>query len=225
MVKNAHIVSVVILIMLLSCNSKKKQENQEKNENEVSEFTGAEGEVKIMTLDPGHFHASLVLKSMYEQVDSTVYLYAPEGPELEAYLNAIEAYNTQETNPTAWKTEVYTGPDFLDKMISEKPGNVMVTTGNNQRKTEYIKETVDAGINVLADKPMAIDIDGFELLKKAFASAEKNNVLLYDIMTERYEVTTRLQKAFSMMPEVFGELKKGSPEDPAITKESVHHFF
>lgn len=222
MFKKTHIISFVILITFLSCNSGKKQG---KNENETSEFTGAQGEVNIMTLDPGHFHASLVLKTMYEQVDSTVYVYAPEGPELKTYLDAIEGYNTRQTNPTAWQTEVYTGPDFLEKMIREKPGNVMVTAGNNQRKTYYIKETVDAGINVLADKPMAIDIKGFELLKEAFSSAEKNDVLLYDIMTERYEITTILQKEFSRMPEIFGELQKGSPENPAITKESVHHFF
>lgn len=222
MFKKAHLASFVLLIGIFSCNSGKKQEE---NKSKEPEFTGAEAEVKIMTLAPGHFHASLVLKTMYELVDPTVYVYAPEGPELEAYLAAIEGYNERETDPTKWEMKVYTGTDFLEKMISEKPGNVMVIAGNNQRKTEYIKETVDAGINVLADKPMAIDIKGFELLKEAFASAEKNNVLLYDIMTERYSITTLLQKEFSMMPEVFGTLQKGSLENPAITKESVHHFF
>jgi predicted dehydrogenase len=33
-----------------------------------------------------------------------------------------------------------------------------------------------------------------------------------------------LQKEFSRHPEVFGELDKGTPENPAVTKESVHHF-
>lgn len=212
-----------VLILFMSCDFNKEEE-EIPSQND-SEFTGAEGEVKIMTLDPGHFHASLVLKSMYNLVDSTVYVYAPAGPELEAYLEAIKAYNTRETEPTQWQTEVYAGPDFLEKMIAERPGNVMVTAGNNKLKTQYIKETVDAGINVLADKPMAIDIEGFELLKEAFDAAEKNDVLLYDIMTERYEITTMLQKEFSMMPEIFGQLRKGNPEDPAITKESVHHFF
>jgi ABC-type glycerol-3-phosphate transport system substrate-binding protein len=40
-------------------------------------FTGAKGEVKLMTLDPGHFHAALVQKTMYEMVDSVVHIYAP----------------------------------------------------------------------------------------------------------------------------------------------------
>jgi predicted dehydrogenase len=80
-------------------------------------------------------------------------------------------------------------------------------------------------LNVFADKPMVIDGKGFEQLKDAFEVAKKNNLLLYDIMTERYEITTLLQREFSMIPEIFGELEKGTPEYPAITKESVHHFY
>ena len=63
------------------------------------------------------------------------------------------------------------------------------------------------------------------MLMEAFSIAEKNGVLLYDIMTERYEITAILQRELSMIPEVFGKLASGSADDPAITKESVHHFF
>jgi predicted dehydrogenase len=48
---------------------------------------------------------------------------------------------------------------------------------------------------------------------------------LYDIMTERYEITTILQRAFSMEPALFGTLTKGTAAEPAVTKESVHHFY
>jgi predicted dehydrogenase len=44
-------------------------------------------------------------------------------------------------------------------------------------------------------------------------------------MTERYEITTMLQREFSTLPELFGTLQKGSATEPSITKESVHHFF
>jgi predicted dehydrogenase len=44
-------------------------------------------------------------------------------------------------------------------------------------------------------------------------------------MTERYEITTMLQKELSQVSDVFGELQQGTPEEPAISKESVHHFF
>ena len=45
--------------------------------------------------------------------------------------------------------------------------------GNNRRKAEYITRAVDAGMHVLADKPMAIDAAGFESLRNAFAAAAK----------------------------------------------------
>ncbi len=86
-------------------------------------------------------------------------------------------------------------------------------------------QAVNAGYHVLADKPMAIDKLNFALLKTAFTAAEKKRVLLYDIMTERYEITTMLQREFSFLPHVFGELEKGTVDNPAVTKESVHHFF
>ncbi len=187
-------------------------------------FTGAKGEVKIMTLDPGHFHAALVQKSMYEQVDSTVYVYAPDGPDLEAHLALINSYNTRAENLTAWKEKVYRGPDFFEKMLSEKPGNVMVTAGNNAKKTEYILKTIEAGINVLADKPMVITPEEFPKLEQAFQVAAEKKVLLLDIMTERHEITTILQRELSKRTDVFGTLQTGTPDEPAITKESVHHF-
>jgi predicted dehydrogenase len=110
-------------------------------------------------------------------------------------------------------------------MISEKKGNAVVMAGNNQKKTEYIVKAISAGFHVLADKPMVIDKPNFELLKTAFDAAKKNNVLLYDIMTERYEISTMLQRELSFLPKVFGQLEKGTPDNPAVTKESVHHFY
>lgn len=199
---------------IVACNN---QSNQEKEEVE---------NIRLVTLDPGHFHAALVQKSMYPEVDSTVYVYAPsDGKDLKGHLDLINGYNTRADDATHWKEEVYTGDDFLQKMIAEKKGNVVVLAGNNQRKIDYITQSIGAGLNVLADKPMAIDVEGFQKLEKAFAAAKENNVLLYDIMTERFEITAALQKEFSQKNTLFGELEKGTVEKPAITKESVHHFF
>ncbi len=178
-----------------------------------------------MTLDPGHFHAALVQKYMYDQVSPEVYVYAPEGKDVKDHLERIRRYNTREDNPTEWEAIVYTGPDYLEKMLEQKPGNVMVVSGNNAKKTEYIKKAVSAGINVLADKPMVISHEKFPDLVKSFEIAPENNVLLYDIMTERYEITTILQKELSLIPGVFGDQLQGTADQPGITKESVHHFF
>jgi predicted dehydrogenase len=43
-------------------------------------------------------------------------------------------------------------------------------------------------------------------------------------MTERFEITSILQRELSQRPELFGTLLQGSAADPAIRKESVHHF-
>jgi predicted dehydrogenase len=188
-------------------------------------FKSLSGEIKLMMLDPGHFHAPLVQKNMYSQVAPQVHVYAPPGPELKDYLDRIEGYNHRPDSPTRWEETVYSGEDYLNKMLQDKPGNVVVLAGNNRRKTEYIKKCVEAGLHVFSDKPMCINPQGFEMLRAAFNEAKRQGVLLYDIMTERFEITTLLQKELMHVPEVFGQLQAGSLDHPAITKESVHHFF
>ncbi len=180
---------------------------------------------QLMTLDPGHFHAGLIQKTHLKDLDSTVYVFAPEGPDVQDHLKRVNSYNSRADNPTHWVEEVYLGPDFFEKMIQEKPGNIMLVAGSNTKKTQYIKKAIETGINVLADKPMAINSTDFEMLKEAFAIAEQNKVFLYDIMTERFEVTILIQRMLSQMPDFFGDLEQGTIDQPAITKESVHHFF
>ncbi|MCW3106692.1 MAG: putative oxidoreductase [Segetibacter sp.] len=195
------------------------------NNNKERENKAGSALVHLITLAPGHFHAALLQKSMYDEVDSTVHVFAPGGPEVKSHLALVDGYNNRKEKPTSWSEKVYTGSDYLERLVKTKPGNVVVIAGNNQMKTDYIKRSVDAGLNVLADKPMTISKAGFDELKEAFSDAEKNKVLLYDIMTERYEISNILQKEFSQLRDVFGELQKGTMEDPAVTSESVHYFF
>jgi predicted dehydrogenase len=159
-----------------------------------------------------------------------VQVYAPETPDVKLHLGRIQSYNKRADKPTSWDEKVYTGPDYLEKMLADKRsgatlGNVVVIAGNNQKKTEYIQKAIDAGFNVLADKPLVIDASNFDQLRNTFATAAQKKVLLYDIMTERSEITTLLQRELSMIPAVFGTLEKGTPDNPAVTKESVHHFY
>ena len=185
----------------------------------------ADSTIRLITLDPGHFHAALVQKAMYPQVSPEVHVYAPAGDDLAAHLQRIEAYNTRAENPTRWVEKIYSGSDFLERMCQEKAGNVVVISGNNRQKTEYIQKAVAAGLNVLADKPMAITPAGFEQLRQTFDLAQKKKVLLYDIMTERYEATIAMQRELAQMPELFGSLEPGTTENPGVVMESVHHFF
>ena len=210
-------VLALLVNLCLGCGESKKEVKPTMDDNP--------GEVRLMTLDPGHFHAALVQKTMYEGVDSTIYVFAPEGPEVNDFLNKIKSYNTRTENPTHWKVDSYFGDDYLEKMISQKPGNVMVVAGKNSKKIDYILAAVKAGLNVYADKPLVINPEGFQKLEEAFKIANEKGVMIYDIMTERFEVTTGMQRQFSMLPEVFGQVLEGSKEEPAIIKESVHHFF
>jgi len=206
---------------ILSACAGGSQKNAEKAR---SKFTGAKGEVKLITLDPGHFHAALIQKSMYDQIDPTVYVFAPEGDDVTQHLERIEAFNKRTDKPTAWIEKVYTGSDYLEKMLTEKPGNVMMVAGNNAKKTEYIQKAVEAGINVFADKPMVITPEAFPVLEQTFKTAAEKGVLLYDIMTERHEITNIIQRELTKNPNVFGGLIEGTVEQPAIFKESVHNF-
>lgn len=72
--KNYLVFSMAALLVGASCNTKQ--------EKAAEGFTGAPGEVKLVTLDPGHFHAALVQKVSYPQVSKDVYVYAPTGFEI-----------------------------------------------------------------------------------------------------------------------------------------------
>ena len=45
--------------------------------------------MKLTVLDPGHFHAALLQKTMHPDIDPTVHVYAEDGPQLADYLSKI----------------------------------------------------------------------------------------------------------------------------------------
>src|SRR5687768_6364498 len=110
-------------------------------------------DVRLMTLDPGHFHAGLIQKEMYPGVAPRVDVYAPLGQDLFEHLNRVAAFNRRADKPTAWELEVHTSPDFFERMLRDRPGNVVVLSGRNGVKIDRIAASVKAGLNVLADKP------------------------------------------------------------------------
>ncbi len=181
-------------------------------------------EVKIMTLEPGHFHAGLVQKEMYPGVSPRVDVYAPLGFDLYEHLKRIAGFNNRKDNPTRWEMEIHAGGDSLQRMLTERPGNVVTMAGRNQGKIDRIKATVEGGLNVLVDKPWIINTTDFSKLEATFKAAEAKKVIAYDIMTERSEITTVLQKELIHSPEIFGDMQKGSESDPAVYIESIHHI-
>jgi predicted dehydrogenase len=178
---------------------------------------------KLIIVDPGHFHATLLQKDMYPWVDPRVTVYAPLGPDLLDYLNRISLFNSRQENPTRWALDIHTSNDPMAEMLRGHAGNIVVFTGRNRGKIDRILSALKAGLNVLADKPWIVTSADLPKLEEALALAKSKNLVAYDIMTERYEVTSELQREFVNDPAVFGTLEKGSAREPAVRARSIHH--
>jgi predicted dehydrogenase len=181
-------------------------------------------EFRLITLDPGHFHAALVQKERIPGVARRVAVYAPLGSDLTEHLNRIARFNQRSEVPTGWELDIHTSADYLRRMVDERPGNFVVLSGRNGGKIDLIRASLDAGLHVLADKPWIIRGADMPALEAALATAERRGLLAYDIMTERYEITSMLQRELVNDREVFGEILPGTVDEPAVTMESVHHI-
>jgi predicted dehydrogenase len=212
--------------LLLSCQDPSRHPDSNSSADSSSRNNASTPKpVRLITLDPGHFHAALVQKSMYNDIDSVVHVYAPAGPDVQSHLDKINGYNARPKGPTHWVESVYTGPDYLQKMIADKAGNTVILAGNNREKTNYILQSLQAGFHVLGDKPMVIDDKAFGLLRQAFDTAAAHQLVLYDIMTERYEITSILQRELAALAAVYGAQEKGSPSHPGVVASSVHRWY
>src|SRR5216684_1862881 len=157
---------------------------------------------QLIIADPGHFHAALLQKQMYPGLASRVSVYAPLGPDVLDYLNRIWLFNSRKGNPTRWQMDLHLSEDAMAEMLRDRPGNVVVFAGRNRGKIDRILASLAAGLNVLADS---------------------KHLAAYDIMTERYEVTSELQRVFVNDAEIFGKLERGTATDPGVQARSVHH--
>ena len=181
-------------------------------------------DIRFITLDPGHFHAALVQKEMYPGVARKVHVYAPLGSDLVDHMARVAGFNRRPDKPTAWELEIHTGPDFLERMLQERPGNAVVISGRNRGKIDRVQSSLDAGLHALVDKPWILEEDDLPKLERALATAEEKGLVALDIMTERFEVTTELQRELVNDAATFGSLRPGSEAEPAVYMESVHYL-
>lgn len=182
-------------------------------------------DLTLVTLDPGHFHAALFQREMLPGIAEEAFVYAPLGSDLTAHLNRVSQFNLREDNPTHWRLRVCAGPDFQEKMLQERPGQIVVMSGRNRGKIDRLLGCVNAGLNVLADKPWIIEPEDLAKLEAALDTADAKHVIAYDAMTQRFEITCLLQRAFVGDTEVFGKPVAGSREEPAVSIESLHYLF
>src|SRR5437868_4428877 len=179
---------------------------------------------RLITLDPGHFHAALIQKEAYPGVSNRVAVYAPLSTDLTEHMNRVARFNARAQNPTNWELDVHASPDFLERMVAERAGNIVVLSGRNRLKIHYIQAALEAGLHVLADKPWIIRLEDLPALEAVLDLAARRNLIAYDIMTERYEITSMLQRELVNADEVFGAIAPGSEAEPAVYMESVHHI-
>ena len=180
--------------------------------------------IRLVTLAPGHFHAALVQKRSHPAIHSHTFVYAPLHDDLLAYLDRIAQFNARTLDPTSWRLDIRVGDNFFDQFTREPLGNTCVVTGRNRTKIEYIRAAIQTGRHVLADKPWIIEPDDFPKLETVFHDAEVRDLVAWDMMTERFEITSRLQRELVQDRVVFGTLEPGTSSEPALTLESVHYL-
>ena len=180
----------------------------------------------LVFLDPGHFHAALTLRERHPLVRDEIVVYAPaspddprEGREVVEFLALLEAFNRRPERPTRWRVVVRAGDDPLGRLLGERPGDVVILAGKNDRKMALIRRLHDAGFHVLADKPW---------ITTAAAVGDVRHVLgggawVMEMMTGRHAPTSMVAERLVGEPDVFGGFATGAGE-PSIRLASVHHL-
>ena len=179
---------------------------------------------RLMTLAPGHFHAALLLKEMPPEIFRRIYVYGPLDADLADYMARVAGFNGRADNPTRWQVDVRASEDYLSRFLREQPGNAAVIAGRNRPKIDLILAAVSNACHVLADKPWVIDAAGFAKLAEVFRQADLREVLVWDMMTERFDIATVLQRDLMQDGEVFGDPVAGTPDDPALTLDAMHYL-
>jgi len=173
-------------------------------------------------LEPGHFHAALTLRERHPLVRDEVFVYAPPGPELDAFLELLRAFNARAQQPTEWRPTVYAGKAPLERLVAERNADAVVLAGRNDTRMGTIRRLHAAGLHVLADKPW---VTGPECLADLEATMDAAGALAMDIMTSHHELSARLQRLLVGRPEVFGTFRTDTATGPAISIESTHHLY
>ena len=176
----------------------------------------------LLIFNPGHFHAALVLRERHPSLADEIYVYSEPGPDLDRFLEIVESFNNRQINPTHWRINVHRGKDSLEKLIEDKKGDIVVLAGRNNTKMENIDTLNRAGFAILADKPWVTTEEALPFLRSTMAAGRP---LAADIMTERYEIATLLQKEFLAEEQVFGKIRIEKDSSPSVFKECVHHLY
>jgi predicted dehydrogenase len=181
-------------------------------------------DLNLVVIDPGHFHAALLLGDRHPGLSPHVRVYARFGTDLLDYLARVERFNRRAERPTAWCFEIHAGPDFLARLRDAPAGGLAVIAGRNRGKIALIEAAIGVGLHVLADKPCIIRQDDLPRFERVLAEAGRRGLIVADIMSGRYDITAILLAALHADSAVFGEQVAGTPAEPGVAMVSVHHL-
>jgi predicted dehydrogenase len=178
----------------------------------------------LLFLQPGHFHAALLVKSANERIARDLYVYATPGDERDAFVALIDAFNSRDDSPTDWTLHVHdasSASDALDALIEQRRGQAVVLSGRNDSKLGDIARLHAQGFWVIADKPWVTK----EQTEADLAQACSGEPLAMDIMPNRHEFLARLRKQVADTADLFGEFVTDDAQEPAIELSSTHHLY
>src|SRR4029078_12596517 len=95
------------------------------------------------------------------------------------------------------------------QMLKDRAGNAVVLSGRNRGKIDRVQASLDAGLHALVDKPWTLETGALPKLERALDTAEASKLVALDIMTERHEVTSELQRELVNDPATLGTLVAG----------------
>src|ERR1041385_119927 len=98
-----------------------------------------------MFLEPGHFHAALALAVPHPGLTDEIFVYASDAAGPEDFLALIESFNGRRDRPTRWRPSLRVSPDPLGRLLAERPGDLVILAGRNDRKMTFLRRLHDAG--------------------------------------------------------------------------------
>lgn len=161
---------------------------------------------------------------MMPGVHPRVLVYSPLDADLLTFVEHVHQFNTRPERPTAWELDVRAGANFLDRFLREQLGNTAVISGRHRHKIDHILHAAECGLHILADKPWISKVEDFPKLERVFRETDLRDTIAWDMMTERYEITSMLQRELLRDPDIFGAPLVGTPDDPTLLLESTHHL-
>ncbi|MDX2149841.1 MAG: putative oxidoreductase C-terminal domain-containing protein [Bryobacteraceae bacterium] len=179
-------------------------------------------DLTLVTLDPAHSHAAQLYAAPLKGFAPDTWIYAPVGRDLANFWIFVSSFIQRSPAPAHWRFTGYTGADFLERLLADKRGNVLSISGRNARKLEYLEAGIRAGMHVLADKPWIIEAEQLPRLIAALDEAERRRVVVYDCMTQRFDLAYQLQRELVNDRDLFGVPQQGSASKPAVRMVSSH---